>query len=84
MTRSVTIVNTSNWEHEDYIVHGYEGHHPDGTRLRPGEKVTFTPTDGMAIRLEAVAEKNAVPFRDAEGNQDFPRVDVHKPKGSAD
>ena len=82
MTRSVTIVNTSNWEHEDYIVHGYQGHYPDGTRLRPGEHVCFTPTDGMTITLEGVAEKNAVPFYDADGKQDWPRVEIHKPKGS--
>ena len=41
MTRSITIVNTSNWDGEDYLIGipGVEGQ----VRMRPGESVEFTP-----------------------------------------
>ena len=59
MTRSVTIVNTSNWDHEDYIVHTGD---IEGTRLRPGEKMSFTPVSGQPMTIEAVSDKEAVPI----------------------
>ena len=58
MTRSVTIVNTSNWDNEDDIVKK-EGWHvkEEEIRLRPGETTTFTPKDGAPVVLaESVPE----------------------------
>ena len=87
MTRSVTIVNTSNWEHEDYIVRrrrsDFDGGTglPDDTRLQPGDVMQFTP-GRESISILPVEEQTPVPFRDADGNQDWPRVEVHQPKGS--
>ena len=42
MTRSITIVNTSNWDGEDYLIEipGSK----DSVRVRPGESVSFTPS----------------------------------------
>ena len=42
MTRSITIVNTSNWDGEDYLI-GIPGS-KDSVRVRPGESVRFTPS----------------------------------------
>ena len=41
MTRSITIVNTSNWDGEDYLI-GIPGQEKQ-VRMRPGESVCFTP-----------------------------------------
>lgn len=72
MTRSVTIANTSNWDHEDYVVHATkdsmaEGEtnrlgYLDGTRLRPGEKTSFTPVEGYSVTFEEIEEQEAVPM----------------------
>ena len=42
MTRSITIVNTSNWDGEDYLIEipGSK----ESVRVRPGESVSFTPS----------------------------------------
>ena len=65
MTRSVTIVNTSNWDNEDYIVkkEGWDGSEEE-ICLRPGESATFTPKDGKPVVLaESVPEgKEPIPF----------------------
>ena len=72
MTRSITIVNTSNWDGEDYLIGipGVEGQ----VRMRPGESVEFTPPqvqvmEGEAlshacqpVELDAVEEKTPMPF----------------------
>ena len=83
MTRSVTIVNTSNWEHEDVAVNQIHLTAMDRTvLLKPGESMTVGPYDKnlvALIRIEPVEEKEPVPFKDADGNQDMPRVDIHKP-----
>ena len=84
MTRSITIVNTSNWEHEDVEVNQIHLSAMDRTvRLKPGEKMTVGPYDKNSvavIRIGVVEDNEPVPFKDAEGNQDWPRVEVHKPK----
>ena len=84
MTRSVTIVNTSNWEHEDVEVNQIHLSAMDKTvRLKPGEKVTVGPYDkasAAVIRIAPIEEQEPVPFEDAEGNQDWPKVKVHKPE----
>ena len=73
MTRSITIVNTSNWDGEDYAVPvaGIE----DLVYIRPGESVEFTPlldehakdspgAEGSChrIALREVVGKAPVPF----------------------
>ena len=72
MTRSITIVNTSNWDGEDYLigVPGVEGQ----VRMRPGESVEFTPTQVMEggalsptcqpVELDAVEGKTPTPFHE--------------------
>ena len=80
MTRSVTIVNTSNWDGEDYIVrvHGtgvvvgrdvsraQALYHKDGLRLSPGESVSLTPGPGEQIAFtEQAPETGTRPFRQA-------------------
>ena len=90
MTRSVTIVNTSNWEHEDVEV-VVTGTDPEkvGERavLKPGDFVTagpYTKGQEVNVRMVGVEPQEPQPFRDADGNQDCPRVEVHKPKPSAE
>ena len=64
MTRSVTIVNTSNWENEDYIIltkrvsDGVEVDHI----VKPGESFEWTPMYNSDIELAEYGEKDAVPF----------------------
>ena len=54
MTRSVTIVNTSNWDGEDYIVRT-RFRHPGGDALNdhPWEEKTLTPGESMTFSPEA-------------------------------
>ena len=84
MTRSVTIVNTSNWEHEDVEVNQIHLSAMDKTvRLKPGESMMVGPYSKgpvAVIRIAPVEEEEPIPFKDAEGNQDWPKVEVHKPK----
>ena len=86
MTRSITIVNTSNYEHEDVEVNQIHLSASDRTvRLKPGDKMTVGPygKDSVAvIRIEAIEEKEPIPFKGVDGKQDFPRVGVHKPRPS--
>ena len=88
MTRSVTIVNTSNWEHEDVEVNQIHLSAMDRTvRLKPGESMTVGPYDKVSvavIRIAPVEEKEPTPFKKEDGEQDWPTVEVHKPKGQAD
>lgn len=71
MTRSVTIVNTSNWDHEDYMirVRPSQGH----VRLKPGESVKLDVYDSCAVQLVPVEYENPVPFErdviDGEGKR---------------
>ena len=86
MTRSVTIVNTSNWEHEDMeVIPMVDGWPREHRVLAPGDSMVGGPNgpEGIVsylIRPRTRAEP--VPFKDAEGNQDWPKVEIHKPKPS--
>ena len=60
MTRQITITNTSNWDHEDYVV-GRSGPAPDHL-LRPGESTTFYPGEDETISFEAVEKQKPEPF----------------------
>ena len=77
MTRSVTIVNTSNCDGEDYIIRTrikgvVEGAKWNARQLKPGESFVVYP-DGFAIQFEAVDSRKPEPFY-LNGEQVFPRV----------
>ena len=94
MTRSITIVNTSNWDGEDYLIGipGVEGQ----VRIRPGESVTFTPlldehgadspgAEGSChrIALREDVEKAPVPFEVDMVEEDYakwPKTGYRKSK----
>ena len=69
MTMSLTLVNTSNWEHEEYVIEGGKiayianGQLVDTVRLKPGEKVVIYPDKepGTAMRITAIQE-DETPF----------------------
>lgn len=85
MTRSVTIVNTSNWENEDIDVTVAGPGRTETHRLQPGDKIVCGPhNDGqmVGVMLNAVTPKKPVPFHAEDGSQDWPKVEVHKPKPS--
>ena len=65
MTRSITIVNTSSWPNEDYVVTA-GSYGPQ--RLKPGEfmEVTGQPTQGievLAMPAESDAPQEFTPVR---------------------
>ena len=76
MTRSVTIVNTSNWDGEDYIIRernkNNENATPVETRIKPGESKQVSP-DYIDIEFEAADSKEPEPF-ELNGQQVFPFV----------
>lgn len=86
MTRSVTIVNTSNWEHEDVeVVEMQNGWPVHRAVLEPGDKMVGPPNSPNLVTtylIRGLSKKEPVPFKDADGNQDWPRVEVHKPTPS--
>lgn len=78
MTRSIKIINTSNWEHEDVVVV------IDGVMqmLKPGEHAYSGPySKGIPVQVNMIGVEGGepVPFRDAEGVQQTPSVKVIKP-----
>ena len=87
MTRSVTIVNTSNWEHEDVAITVHPNRASQGNlpplRLAPGEKHVVGPYDKdevVHITLLPIEEREPAPFKNEDGSQDWPKIDIHKPK----
>lgn len=77
MTRSVTIVNTSSWDGEDYVIRTrikgvMEGAKWDARQLKPGESFAAYP-DHFDIQFEAVDSKTPEPFH-LNDKQVFPRV----------
>ena len=84
MTRSLMIVNTSNWEHEDYEVElqGWDGAKRK-VLLKPSEYHVFTPGDGESIiGVRKVEEEKAVPYQ-LNGRQVLPEVHVGFSGGQA-
>lgn len=87
MTASITILNSSNWDGEDYEIA-----YPDETGrdtlkvLKPGEKVVFCPppaTLPMAIS-RVPTDAASKPFRTEDGKQIVPEVLVSwtlRPRG---
>ena len=83
MTRSVKIVNTSNWEHEDVEVTVVSKTETKKVSLQPGDTCDVGPySDGelVSVIMSGVTPETPVPFRKEGGGQDFPTVEVHKPK----
>ena len=87
MTRSVTIVNTSNWDGEDWIVKQRFGPNKwDETTIKPGEAIrSMLGSPNWEVQVEAVessyAETVQVVWRPAGvslrdiGVGTYPRVD---------
>ena len=67
MTRSVTIVNTSNWDGENYLIKcrftplDQEPKAWEETTLRPGESFRYIP-DAQELIIEPVDSKPPEPF----------------------
>ena len=81
MTRSVTIVNTSNWDGEDYLVRKAPGGSwwrqnkaiPDSVvTLKPGESISLCP-EVTDFEIRPTNSKKPEPFR-LNGDQVFPVV----------
>ena len=78
MTRSITIVNTSNWDGEDYKVISKDNRpveHPMPDQvviLKPGDQTVIYP-DTHNIVFEKLESKEPEPFRQ-NGDQTFPEV----------
>ena len=72
MTRSVTITNTSNWQHEDYAII------IDGVRriIQPGESVITNPYSTAEVKIEPLEPEKAKPFRNRMGDQTLPESKV--------
>ena len=64
MTRSITIVNNSNWDGEDYVLKSNVEFGPGEMEvtLKPGEMRTLTPRKGQEISFDAVDSKEPEPF----------------------
>ena len=81
MTRSITIVNSSNWDGEDYLVRQRQAH-PGGDELndypwnemtlKPGENITLCP-EGTDFEFMPTDSKIPEPFN-LNGEQVFPIV----------
>ena len=75
MTRSLTIVNTSNWEHEDYVVRTPHG----AVHLKPGQMTQFTPASFRPIHVSAAEPDVPEPFLEPQDDyqcQLIPHVEV--------
>jgi len=76
MTRSVTIVNTSNWRYEDIDVEYEAGDVVTVDTLKPGEMRKYY-ADQKIRRIDHVdGRKKPEVFRDQYGDQVTPEVDV--------
>ena len=72
MTRAITIVNTSNWDGEDYIIRTRQDHIWNEMTLKPGENITLCP-EWMDFELRPIDSKEPTPFV-FNGEQVFPIV----------
>ena len=74
MTRSVTIVNSSNWDGEDYAVKVGDG---PKYFIEPGDKIMFCVySKEIPISIIPLQSKEPEPFKDKEGKQILPIVEV--------
>ena len=79
MTRSVAIVNTSNWKEEDYKVeyidHGY-GAEEVVSYIKPGEYSYLPGYKPIDVKITPVEEGTPQPFYDDDGKQITPDLTV--------
>ena len=76
MSRSITVMNTSNWEHEDCVVKVAAGGEPaalEERRLVPGQAWKMPKhqevNSAMVIVEWPTPKEGPQPFRDKDGNQ---------------
>ena len=69
MTRSLTIANTSNWQHEDYELNIPMNNPTEGiptyktVRLKPGEHISYCPvTKTFTLSGQEKQDETPVPF----------------------
>ena len=82
MTRSVTIVNTSNWDGEDWVVkerfRGSGNSDPgpwNETIIKPGENThSMLGSSNWEVKIEATESKEPKPFDLSGRGQVFPQV----------
>ena len=80
MTRSVTIVNTSNWDGEDWVVkERFKGNGDPGpwneATIKPGESVhSMLGSPNWEVEIEATESKVPKPFDLSGRGQVFPQV----------
>ena len=72
MTMSLTLVNTSNWDNEDYEV---TDRHGDVTIIKPGESVIVYPSEDEPTVKAIPYHDNKEPFH-MNGKQVWPVVSV--------
>ena len=71
MTMSLTLVNTSNWDGEDYQV---TDENSEIHTIKPGEKVTFNPHKEVNILVSPIKDKE-IPFM-MNGRRVTPQVNI--------
>ena len=75
MTRSLTIVNTSNWEHEDYEIRlknkQLKDEQLDTVRLKPGEQMAFQPDYVEVVSIHAIEEQDIKPFEEIDMKHEY-------------
>ena len=77
MTRSMMIVNTSNWEHEDYkVTIKTDDGKIQTVLLKPSEFYRYYPHDGEVMSVEKIEDKEAVPYYLNGDYQVLPEVHV--------
>ena len=78
MTRSLVIINTSNWKHEDYEIIDLETN--DSQQLKPGEQCMVPLYNKGALRklkITAIELEKSVPFINKNGKQIVPVLDIN-------
>ena len=70
MTMSLTLVNTSNWDNENYEVTDKYG---NSVTIKPGESIVLYPDEAMPEIRAVPLKKDEKPF-EMNGKQMMPRV----------
>ena len=78
MTKSLTIINTSNWDGEDYavVLENKTNNHTTCHILKPCDKVVVLPSQEIKATYSISKEEQSKPFKDEDGHQVLPYVDV--------
>ena len=76
MTKSLTIINTSNWDGENYVVvTRVRGSGNICHLLKPCDKLVVLPSQEI-IATYSISDENTKAFKDKDGHQVLPYVDV--------